>query len=404
MTEADRPDRAAEAEAGERRRRVLAAVRRAGRAAQVRARLPWALVAMLAVAAVVAGIIAWSVAARWIPEPSTSVTSGSVQALYAIGEKTSASQPVGVAISGDRLYVADARRGLVEVFDRNGSRLPSIGAGYLKAPVHVAVGPIDGRIYVCDRGRDAVVVYSADGERLRILGSGGVDPTSTPVAWRPLTLGFADDGALYVADASERQQIVSFSPTGRRMTVFGSGLPIGRTGSPLSFPNGLAVTGDSLLVADSNNGRVLVLGRDGGFVREIRTDGLPRGIAATGGGGFIVTDAALNSVTAYSSAGRPIAVAGLTGSTAGLFSAPSGVAIGEDGRVYVGNTGAGRVQVIRMSGARPATASASGRAWPWVLIAASLAALAIGAAFVASRLSRGVADSDATRRYNRHAG
>lgn len=342
--------------------------------------------ALLALGAIVAGVLAWQAATGWIPGPSASTATGSVQALYDMRATETSSQPVGVAVSGDRVYVADARRGVVEVFTRDGGHLSTIGAGFLKAPVHVAVGPVDGRVYVSDRGRDAVVVYAADGEQLRILGPGGIEPTSPPVAWRPLALGFGDDGTLYVADASERQQIVVFSPTGRRMASFGADLPAGRTGASLAFANGMAVTDDRVLIADSNNGRILVLDREGRFVRALQVDGLPRGIAATGDGGFVVADAALNTVCAYSAAGARVAVAGSGGVTAGLFSEPSGVAIGDDGRIFVGNTGAGRVQVIRMTGAAPRATVTSGRTWMWAVLAAALAAGAVIVAVVSARL------------------
>jgi len=352
---------------------------------------------LLCVGTLVAGALAWRDATAWIPGPSVSTITGSVEALYDIRAiEATASQPVGVAVSGDRLYVADARRGLIDVFTRDGDHVAEIGVGYLKAPVHVAVGPVDGRVYVADRGRDAVVVYAADGKRLRVLGSGGVDPTSTPAAWRPLALGFADDGTLYVADASERQQIVVFSPTGRRIASLGAELPLGRSGTSLAFPNGIAATEDSVLIADSNNGRVLVLDGDGGFLREVLTEGLPRGIAATEDGGFIVADAAMNTVRAYSARGLPVATAGAGGATAGLFSAPSGVAVADDGRVFVGDTGAGRVQVVRISGAAPRTSSTAARSRAWGLLAIALAAAALVAALLARRMSNGVAHSAAS--------
>ena len=359
--------------------------------------MPWAAAALLALGAVIAGVMAWGVMASWIPGPSTSMAAGSVDALYDIRARdTTSSQPVGVAVSGDRVYVADAARGRIDVYTRDGAHVQAIGAGFLKAPVHVAIGPVDGRLYVTDRGRDAVVVYSVDGKRLRLLGSGGVDPTTTPTPWRPLALGFADDGTLYVADASERQQIVVFSPMGRRTDAFGADLPAGRTGSPLSFPNGIAVTGNTVLVADSNNGRILVLGRDGRFVRQVLTDGLPRGVAAAAGGGFVVADAAMNTVRVYSAGGRPVALAGLTGATAGLFSAPSDVAISDDGRIFVGNTGVGRVDVIRMSAVVPRARSTAGSDWTWLVVAAVFAAAAAAAAVLALRLSRRVVHNDAS--------
>jgi DNA-binding beta-propeller fold protein YncE len=385
----DGPDRAAEAEVGRRRRQGLAAVKRAARAALVRRSAPWVAVTLLALAACVAGALAWSDATAWIPGPNMmTATEASVTVLPPISTAVAAAaQPVGVAVSGNRLYVVDARRGLVDVLSRDGSHVATIGAGFLKTPAYVAVGPVDGRIYVSDRGRDAVIVYSTTGERLRVLDPAGVDPTSTVPPWRPLALGFAPDGTLYVTDASTRQQVVVFSPSGRRIGAFGPQLPPGRTGQPLSFANGVTATRDSVLVADSNNGRILLLDRAGALTREVPTGGLPRGIAVLEDGRFVVADAALGTLTAYSAEGTQIGQAGLVGDSAGLFAEPSGVAESDDGRIFVADTAKGRVDVLRMAAATPRAASVARRPWTWGLAAALLLAAAVAVAMLAVRSS-----------------
>ncbi|HEY5484321.1 MAG TPA: hypothetical protein VIK31_11030 [Propionibacteriaceae bacterium] len=349
------------------------------------------MVGLLAVATFVAGVMAWRAADSRLPEPGLASVEGSVTLLPAISlSDATEAQPVGVAVSGDRLYVADVRRGLVDVLTRDGSRVATIGAGFLKAPAYVAVGPVDGLVYVTDRGRDVVVVYSTTGERIRFLGPGGADPTSTVASsWKPLALGFAPDGTLYVTDASVRQQVVVFSPTGRRIGSLGAGIPAGRTGQELSFANGVAATDDAVLVADSNNGRIVVLDRQGGFVRELLTTGLPRGIAALPDGGFVMTDAALGVVRSYSAVGLQTGEAGLSGDTAGIFATPSGVAVSEDGRIFVGDTGNGRVDVLRMSAVGRRVVPVDGRtARPWAIAAAVLLAATVGAVALAVRLAR----------------
>ena len=362
-----------------------------GAEASHRRRRPWVLVGLLAVATFVAGVMAWRAADSRLPEPGLASVEGSVTLLPAISlSDATEAQPVGVAVSGDRLYVADVRRGLVDVLTRDGSRVATIGAGFLKAPAYVAVGPVDGLVYVTDRGRDVVVVYSTTGERIRFLGPGGADPTSTVASsWKPLALGFAPDGTLYVTDASVRQQVVVFSPTGRRIGSLGAGIPAGRTGQELSFANGVAATDDAVLVADSNNGRIVVLDRQGGFVRELLTTGLPRGIAALPDGGFVMTDAALGVVRSYSAVGLQTGEAGLSGDTAGIFATPSGVAVSEDGRIFVGDTGNGRVDVLRMSAVGRRVVPVDGRtARPWAIAAAVLLAATVGAVALAVRLAR----------------
>jgi DNA-binding beta-propeller fold protein YncE len=387
----DGPDFLSEAETGDRRREGLAAARRATRARTVRRWAPWVVAGLLGVFAAAAGFVAWRGAPSGIAGPTQTFTvEGTVAVLPAIRlTEDATAQPVGVAVSGDRLYVADGRRGLVDVLTRDGSHVATLGAGFLRTPAYVAVGPVDGRVYVTDRGRDQVVVFAATGEVVRILGPGGVDPTSTaPPAWRPLGVGFAPDGTLYVTDTSESQQVVVFSPTGRRIGAFGPALPPGRTGEPLSFANGVCATRDSVLVTDSNNGRVLVLDREGVFIRELLTEGLPRGIAVLPDGRFVVADAALGVVSSYSAVGQQTSRAGATGETAGMFATPSGVAISEDGRVFVGDTGNGRVDVLTMP-ETVANAVAEGRSSGlWTVAAFVLLAAAAVVAVLAVVFSR----------------
>jgi DNA-binding beta-propeller fold protein YncE len=387
----DGPDFLAEAEIGDRRRQGLAAARRTTRSQALQRWAPWIVVALLVVSACVAGVMAWREAAPGIGGPTEmAALEGTVTVLPAIlSADGTVTQPVGVAVSGDRLYVADGRRGLVDVLTRDGSHIATIGAGFLKAPAYVAVGPVDGRLYVTDRERDQVVVFSATGKLVRVLGPGGIDPTSTAFpSWRPLGIGFAPDGTLYVTDTSDSQQVVVFSPIGRRIGAFGQGLPAGRTGEPLSFANGVCATDDTVLVTDSNNGRVLVLDRQGAFIRGLLTGGLPRGIAALPDGRFVVADAALGVVRSYSAAGQQTSEAGGAGETAGMFVTPSGVALSEDGRVFVGDTGNGRVDVLRMPDAASRAASAVPSSGSWTIALIALLIAAAVAAAVAIGLSR----------------
>jgi DNA-binding beta-propeller fold protein YncE len=150
----------------------------------------------------------------------------------------------------------------------------------------------------------------------------------------------------------------------------------------------VCATDDTVLVTDSNNGRVLVLDRQGAFIRGLLTGGLPRGIAALPDGRFVVADAALGVVRSYSAAGQQTSEAGGAGETAGMFATPSGVAISEDGRVFVGDTGNGRVDVLRMPDAASRAASAVPSSGSWTIALIALLIAAAVAAAVAIGLSR----------------
>ncbi len=339
---------AAEASAEDRREAQRQGMRAARRARAV-AVAPWAGAVVLAAAAVACAVAASAPLA--VPgAPGSAGTASPVLKVDRVLASAEATQgaPTGVAVSGDRVYVADPTRGSVSVLDRDGNRLATIGAGFLRTPVYVAVGPVDGRIYVSDRGRGQVVVFAQDGTRFGTLSPMGLRPgNSRGGAWRPLAIAFAPDGTLYVADSGPRQVIDVFSPAGSRIATIGADAPIGRTGQRLAFVNGIVASADRVVVADSNNGRLLVFGRDGSFRSAIPRDGLPRGLAVTDAGRILVTGVGSPAVTVLSASGAPMQqLAGGVGERE-RFASPAGMATARDGSVYVADSGSGRVFVLR---------------------------------------------------------
>ena len=382
MTKRDTDDSRRDSAEGVRQRRATRrASKRQERKRRFRAVLPWALAVVALVAAAGAGVLAWRASRATLPAPTAGVRLDAPVPELTIAPKPPDAfrQPTGVAVSGDRVYIADPGRAAVLVFTRAGSRVATIGAGDLVTPVYVGVGPIDGRLYVVDRGRNAIAVYSADGKRLRDLPPGGTGPApqDTLKPWRPLALGFAPDGTLYVADVEGDQHIAVFSPLGVRIGTIGDGLPLGRSGHHLAFPNGIVAFEDALVVNDSNNGRLLLMDRAGVLRRSVFVGGLPRGGAALDAGRFVVADASMHSLRVFSSDGAELQRSGEFGTATGQFAYPAGVAVDASGRVYIADTGNARVQVVRIPGAGAPVPKRPTGAWPWALAALALAAAAI---------------------------
>lgn len=369
---------------------AIGRLRRAAAAKSVMRAAPWAVAALLFAVSAVLGWSALTAPPRPLPAPQQSAAP-SLQPAGAtppIGAGALV-QPTGVAVAGDRVYVADPGLHAVAVFTRGGSRVATIGAGVLVAPVHVAVSPLDGRVYVVDRARGVIDVFAADSRLLRVAGPRGTGrpPRGIPAAWKPLSLGFAADGSWYVADVAAPQSIVAFSPTGSRTATIGADVPVGRAGARLAFPNGIAVTDSLLVVADSNNGRLLYLDRDGTLLRAVQLDGLPRGVAALPDGTFAVSDAATHMVRVFSAGGAEVAQVGGYGSDRGGFAYPAEVAADDSGRVYVADTGNGRIDILKVAVPAPSvSASVAARGLP-LAVAAVVAALA-GAALIGWAIGR----------------
>jgi DNA-binding beta-propeller fold protein YncE len=134
------------------------------------------------------------------------------------------------------------------------------------------------------------------------------------------------------------------------------GTPFGTAGSGNSQFNsasGIAfVPWDTTYVADTNNNRVQLFDRGGGFVMAFGTAGsgnsqfnAPRGIAVNSMGNIYVLDSGNNRVQVFASDGTYQRQWGTSGSSNSQFNAPAGIAINwGDGSVYVADTGNHRIQ------------------------------------------------------------
>ena len=373
--------------------------------------------------ALVAGALSWWLWGRTatpLPQPETSATSGlRPRYLGSFGDTGPKRliEPLGVAVAGDRVYVADAGARVVAVFDRAGTRVATLSGGGLKLLAYVAVDPRDGHLVVSDRQTGTLVVFGADGKARGVFDPKlpmGVATTGTATPWKPLAAAFAEDGTLYVTDTSRQHRVLVFGPDGSyRRALTGS------TAGELSYPNGVAVLGRDVVVADSNNARLLVFAPDGSVALEVRTGGLPRGVAVvmhrrgtTVAGDLVVADTIGRKLTFWASDGSPLGEAGRAGSGGGEFSFPTDVSAGDGGTVYVTDTGNRRVQMWSIgsgfSGPPPHVSLPAARPW-WLYAAVAAAVVALIAGLAALAVStvrhrRSRTSSDAGAEGRRNAG
>lgn len=196
--------------------------------------------------------------------------------------------PLGIAIEGERLYVAESDAGRISVFGLSGEEIGTItvpvAAGASAAyPADVAVVNPES-LAVVDTAAQRVVLLAADpGAKDEPTIVGVADKKTAP--GQPTAVAAAD-GEIYVADGAAHD-IKVYDSDGVFVRSVGTDLT-----PALTFVGGLCILGDGLFATDSNAGRVLVLDKNTGDLVAIFPENraLPRGIAQGPDGGLLVVD------------------------------------------------------------------------------------------------------------------
>jgi DNA-binding beta-propeller fold protein YncE len=301
------------------------------------------LVGIVVVAAVAAAI--WLRPAR-TPSETSSPVAVSAEATPALAGRFPAEgrprlrNPLGVAVSGERVYVAESDAGVVRVFGLDGSDAASLTLPV--APGAAVAYPADvaslsrGRLAVLDTAGTRVLVLSAENGRvLSVVGSADASAS----LGKPTAVAAGGD-ELYVADAADHTVKV-YGRDGRLARVLGASLR-----PALTFPGGMALAGRRLWVSDSNAGRVLAIDSSSGTQLAVLPArfSLPRGVAAGPAGSVLVADAFAHTVSSFDASGTPGFVVG--GGTE--LRSPRGVAYAAGaGSVYIADAASGAVLIYR---------------------------------------------------------
>jgi sugar lactone lactonase YvrE len=153
-------------------------------------------------------------------------------------------RPVDLAISGDRLYVADILHHQIQVLDKVSGKLlfkfgkPGSGEGELFHPTNIALGP-DGDLYVVETSNFRVQRFTAEGKPVRTYGSVGSTVGSFA---RPKGIAMDRNGRLLVGDAAF-QNVQVFDNSGKLLMYFGQ--TDGRADG-LNLPAGVTVDYDNI--------------------------------------------------------------------------------------------------------------------------------------------------------------
>lgn len=266
-------------------------------------------------------------------------------------------KPYGVSVRKGRVYVTDTVRRQVAMFDIPAQRFEWIGddgPGALRQPLGVDTDA-QGNVYVADASARRVVVFDANGKFQREIAGKDmfVRPNGVGVNAAGTRLYVVDTGGVTASGETHRVRVFEL-PSGRHLQ------DIGKRGSEpgeFNLPTDVAVAADgSIFVVDAGNFRVQVFDGEGRFLRFFGALGRrggqfarPKELALDAARNVYIVDAAFGNFQIFDSEGRLLLDVGSRGSAdePAKYLLPSGIAVDEDGRVYVVDQFFRKVDVYR---------------------------------------------------------
>lgn len=271
------------------------------------------------------------------------------------------SKPYGIAVNRGRLFVTDTANRDVKVFDLAEKRFFSLGEdepGQLVKPIGLDTDA-NGNLYVADATAKAIQIYDRDGRHLRTIGGKELFDRLTSVTVTP------DGTKIYVVDiggvSSENHRIRVFdSMTGEHLRDIGKR---GREPGEFNLPRDLAIGKDGrLYVVDGGNFRVQIFDADGKYIdsfgaagRQLGNFSRPKEIATDPEGNVYVVDTAFGNFQIFNPDGELLMFVGQRSEVPGpgRYMLPSGIAIDADGRVYFVDQWFKKIDVFRPYALKP---------------------------------------------------
>lgn len=260
-------------------------------------------------------------------------------------------RPRAVGFFNGEVYVIDTT-GRVQVFSGEGEfrRKWDMPAADNGTPTGVAFDH-DGRVLIADTHYSAIREYTPEGELITEWGRYGAEPGNfiypTDIARHPDGRSFISE---YGVDA-DRVQV--FDADHSLLFAFGT---FGSEPGQFSRAMAIEVLQDRLHVCDTVNHRVQVFDLEGQLLQiigrdeenEERSIKYPYDTAVLPDGGVLACEYGKNRVSHFDAEGGYLGAYGQAGRQPGGLHGPRGVAISDEGTVYVADTDNHRIQMFTM--------------------------------------------------------
>ncbi len=260
--------------------------------------------------------------------------------------------PRALTVSKDReLYVLDDS-GRILVYDETNKliRQWSMPESSVGKPEGIRVLQ-DGRVAIADTHYHRVVFFSKQGDLLSMFGSQGEQPGEFTY---PVDLMQDPQGFLYVAEYGGSDRIQKFAPDGQFVLEFGG---LGTEVGQFQRPSGMVWLDSKIYVADAINSRVQVF-TDQGQPLEVldwaEQGGLyyPYDIALSPHGQFFFVEYGACRVSVADPHGQLVAQFGHEGRGHHELWTPWALAVSEDNRLFIADTGNRRIVQLTLPGGR----------------------------------------------------
>lgn len=256
-------------------------------------------------------------------------------------------EPLGVAVTpdGTRIYATESGgERMIRVFDRGGKDLAKfappnfIPAG--SVPLSIALDS-KGRVFVSDALRSTVDIYDSGGNYK------GSIPSPFKGRWNPIGVRIDGNNLLVVERTEQNHRVLSITTAGKLLFQFGKqGQDVG--GDSFYYPDtAIRDRQGRIYVSDSVNMRLAVFDENGKFLYDMGGFSLPRGMAIDDQKLYVV-DAIGQTVDVFDVSGKQAKLLynfGDFGIGDGQFNYPNDIAFDGTGRLYIADRASDRVQV-----------------------------------------------------------
>ncbi|XP_064387734.1 E3 ubiquitin-protein ligase TRIM71-like [Halichondria panicea] len=204
------------------------------------------------------------------------------------------SGPLGIALKGDIMYVADTDNNRIKKLSLDGKFISKFGSsgsgnGQLSNPRGIAIDK-NGRVFVSDYSNRRVSVFQSDGEFSHHIQGSAADDSALSNPWG---LAFDNDGDLHVADYSSHL-IKVFTPKGNFLSQYGSGI--------ITSPAGIAIDDEGLIFIgefNSTSSRLIILNAQHQQVHTLQNFNYVDGVCTDKYGNVFVCDYKNKNVMKY---------------------------------------------------------------------------------------------------------